>query len=116
MKLSNKTKIWGAIGLAVLTTGLILAFKKPKTISKKDAPKKGISGNRFPLQTGSGMGDKAYQSDDVKTLQTKINLMGAKLAPLAPLVVDGKFGVATATALDHIFQTKRVNEEMFNKL
>tara|TARA_R110001592_G_scaffold29277_5_gene106330 strand:+ start:2914 stop:3321 length:408 start_codon:yes stop_codon:yes gene_type:complete len=131
MKLSKKTKIWSAVGVTVLAIGLILAFKKPKEnkyeIKGSKTPKLSSQKNKFPLETGSGMGSKAHQNSDVQKLQEALNkeanrlveandLLSDSLKKIDPLKIDGKFGKLTAELLDILFYTKRVNEELFNKI
>ena len=148
MKLSKKTKIWSAVGVTVLAIGLILAFRKPKEnkleIKESKTPKLSSPKNRFPLETGSGMGSKAHQNSDVQKLQEALNkeyeLYANKLSVgnglgdgegfktedlksdfllkngIKPLKIDGKFGKLTAELLDLFYMIKKVNEEMFNKI
>ena len=77
MKFSKKTKILSAVGLTVVAIGLILAFRKPKEnkleIKESKNPKLSSPKNRFPLETGSGMGSKAHQNSDVQKLQEALN-------------------------------------------
>ena len=148
MKFSKKTKILSAVGLTVLAIGLILAFRKPKEnkleIKESKTPKLSSPKNRFPLETGSGMGSKAHQNSDVQKLQEALNkeyeLYANKLSVgnglgdgegfktedlksdfllkngIKPLKIDGKFGKLTAELLDLFYMIKKVNEEMFNKI
>jgi hypothetical protein len=50
----------------------------------------------------------------VKKLQSNLN--SKSVAPLLPLVVDGKFGQATADRLDRVYKIKQVSSNFFKKL
>ena len=63
--------------------------------------------------TPCGGWDKAYQADGVKIVQKALNNLSTSGSKLT---VDGKMGSKTIAKLDSMYQTKQVNQDLFDKL
>ena len=108
-------KIGLGIGLAGLACFIgYKIYQKKRNYNLSSNSDKKLSTVAFPLEYGSGIGDKAHQADNVKIVQKSLNNLAP--APFAKLKVDGKMGKETVSLLDSLFQTKQVNLELFNKL